>query len=335
MNAAPGDPAAVVAPTGGPAPAAVLAPIGDPAAAAVPDPTGGPAAPAAVPDPTGGPAAPEVPPIMITEDPTAAPEAAAAAAAVSAAAATTAAKELAVPEAAPEAAAKTKKTPNPETEAKPPKPESGPSKSPAKTPERPVDIINLNENVKNNIQIYGVVYTEKGKFGDFEWMVDNGYRDNTLYIFNDNTGHHNTNKEGSGNGVMRRYNKHRKINNNNSIDPDDDNRNYSKRPLSAGLSTGIFEKFEEEEQKIILKEYYEIIEILNDNYKDDKNKYKYIYCSVEFDETKKKYTLGADAYRTQTHPDSFGFIYNLITKLSSNPIIIYNYSEKKDAKSRK
>ncbi len=276
MNAAPAAVPAEAPATGGPAAVPVVMTTGDPTAAVVAPAAAAAPAPAAAATP-GTTAA--VPAIMTTGDPTAAvvapatgdstaapatvvaPEAASAAPGMVAAAMTTTADPA---------------DPSTGNPAEPPKTEAKPP-DPSKTPARPVDITKLDDNVKNNIQIYGVVYTEKGKFGDFEWMVNNGYRDNTLYIFNDNTEDHNTNKKGSGNGVMRQYNKHRKINNN-SIDSDDENRNYSERPLSAGLSTGIFTTFEAEAKNIILQEYNEIITILNDNNKDDKTKYKYIIC---------------------------------------------------------
>uniref|UniRef100_A0AB39JFJ5 Uncharacterized protein n=1 Tax=Florenciella sp. virus SA2 TaxID=3240092 RepID=A0AB39JFJ5_9VIRU len=75
------------------------------------------------------------------------------------------------------------------------------------------------------------------KEGDFEWEIENTDKNpdwlKTLYIFNDNHNDHATQKDGSGNAVIRKYNKYG-VNHH----PANKDRELSKYPASAGICTG-------------------------------------------------------------------------------------------------
>lgn len=62
-----------------------------------------------------------------------------------------------------------------------------------------------------------------GRYGDFEWMIENPEYNNSLFIFNDNVLDHKTSRRGAGNAVIRPYNIYGK---------------YSSYPRSAGIPTG-------------------------------------------------------------------------------------------------
>lgn len=214
----------------------------------------------------------------------------------------------------------------------------------------------LDKQIMDDIQIYGCVYNEKDNeknakgnimkknkndFGDFTWMINNGYRDNTLYIFNDNTNHHNSNDKGAGNGQMRIYNS-RKMQKNPStkdnepyIDVNDNNRDYSTNPLSAGISTGPlgsgFTTFDNTEKDIVNKEFNEIVDIIDKNKNYDSKKYKYIYYSVSQKKNTPSdiiyYELGVQIFASTINPAVCPYIDNLIRTLSSKPVIIYDMTE--------
>lgn len=70
------------------------------------------------------------------------------------------------------------------------------------------------------------IYEGRGKKGDFKWMIKQKRYDNCLFIFNDNEEYHNTDIEGKGNAVIRKYNKF------SEYEP----------PRSAGIPTGTLKK---------------------------------------------------------------------------------------------
>ncbi len=115
-----------------------------------------------------------------------------------------------------------------------------------------------------DIQIYGTQYINKNIFGDFGWMCKQKMFNNCLFIFNDNEEHHNSNKSGMGNAVVRKYNKfNEKLN----------------KPLSAGIPTGTlknggYQELDKNTKQVINGAVDEIKELLN------KNKYDGIFYSV-------------------------------------------------------
>lgn len=58
------------------------------------------------------------------------------------------------------------------------------------------------------MQIIGVRFIESGTYGDFNWMITQPEYTNSLFIFNDNEEHHETNRRGWGNAVIRPWNKY-------------------------------------------------------------------------------------------------------------------------------
>lgn len=78
-----------------------------------------------------------------------------------------------------------------------------------------------------DLQIFGVQYAKPDEFGDFSWMCEQEDFKNALFIFNDNEEHHNTDIEGAGNAVMRKYNKYSQLG----------------IPRSAGIPTGSYGLF--------------------------------------------------------------------------------------------
>ena len=59
-----------------------------------------------------------------------------------------------------------------------------------------------------SLQILGTVYKKKGQEGDFEWQITSGEYEDALFLFNDDEKRHHWKKAGTGNAVIRKYNKH-------------------------------------------------------------------------------------------------------------------------------
>jgi hypothetical protein len=78
------------------------------------------------------------------------------------------------------------------------------------------------------IKIKPSIFKNIGQIGDFNWEIINNIEPNTLYIFNDNEIHHETDIIGGGNAIIRQYNKYGYK-----------NHGYIK-PRSAGICTGKF-----------------------------------------------------------------------------------------------
>ena len=117
------------------------------------------------------------------------------------------------------------------------------------------------------MEIIANIYTGSKQVGDFYWMIKKDEYKDVLFIFNDNEEHHDTNRRGGGNAVIRKYNKF-----NNKLD----------RPRSAGIPTGTLEyggyqKLNEHVKKQVelsINEIKEIIQIYG---------YKKIYYSAKKD----------------------------------------------------
>ncbi len=76
---------------------------------------------------------------------------------------------------------------------------------------------------KDNLPLYGTIYSGTDKLGDFNWMCKQPAYTNVLFIFNDNEEFHDTCRTGRGNAIIRKYNKHNE---------------FQKKPKSAGIPTG-------------------------------------------------------------------------------------------------
>jgi hypothetical protein len=150
----------------------------------------------------------------------------------------------------------------------------------------------------NNIEVIGTKFTSPNKYGDFYWMSSHDVCTNSLYIFNDNEEHHDTNIIGGGNAIMRQFNKHSKLN----------------PPLSAGIPTGTLKnggyiKFTPRVKKIIDDAIDEIIELIKTH------NYSTIYFSSELDGL-----IGTGIFNVDLKVVTY--ITNCIYKLSSKPIKI-------------
>jgi hypothetical protein len=151
-----------------------------------------------------------------------------------------------------------------------------------------------------NIEIYGTKYTGKNKIGDFEWMIKQPTYANSLFIFNDNEEHHNTNIIGGGNAVIRSYNKYHKF-----VDLN--------KPRSAGIPTGTLKNggytfLTNIVQKTIDNSINEIMELIQTY------KYDSIYYSVGLDNK-----LGTGIFNV--NQDVINYIDTLIQSLSMKEII--------------
>ena len=105
------------------------------------------------------------------------------------------------------------------------------------------------------VKVIGSIYNGNNTVGDFNWMIKQSDYTNCLFIFNDNIECHLTNKKGSGNAIIRQFNRF------SSLD----------KPRSAGIPTGTlkyggFTKLDEEVETIIdgsINEIKELIEKYN------------------------------------------------------------------------
>ncbi len=110
-----------------------------------------------------------------------------------------------------------------------------------------------NQNLEQfNIPLYGIIFTKPKDFGDFDWMCKQPEYSNALFIFNDNEEHHNSNKRGMGNAIVRPYNKFNK---------------QLTKPKSAGIPTGTmaeggYQKLTPNVTKVVSESINEIKELL-------------------------------------------------------------------------
>lgn len=137
------------------------------------------------------------------------------------------------------------------------------------------------------VEIIGVVFTERGEYGDFTWMIEQKEFDDALFIFNDNIEDHRSSHCGGGNAAIRVYNRFG---------------THLKYPRSAGIPTGSlegfvykgkvyesggFEVFDDVVKKII---DFSIVEICN---LVRKHGYKRIFYSMD---KKKEHKLGTSIF---------------------------------------
>lgn len=117
-----------------------------------------------------------------------------------------------------------------------------------------------------DIQVIGIKFSKPNQFGDFYWMSKQDEFAGSLFIFNDNEEHHNTNKRGAGNAIMRSFNKY-----SNNVPP-----------KSAGIPTGTlsyggYELFDPRTKKQIDDAFDEIIDLIKIH------NYHTVYFSSELD----------------------------------------------------
>lgn len=145
---------------------------------------------------------------------------------------------------------------------------------------------------KVSIPIYGIRFSKKDAFGDFNWMCKQPRYKRSLFLFNDNEEKHYTNQVGGGNAIIRKYNLYSGL----------------KHPLAAGIPTGTlrdggYTKFDMRVKKIIDDSFLEIkclLQLLE---------YDAIYYSVN---EKKK--LGTNIFKV--NQDVLRYIENNIQDLS-------------------
>ena len=114
------------------------------------------------------------------------------------------------------------------------------------------------------VQVIGVRYTSPGIYGDFNWMITQPEFSNALFIFNDNEEHHNSNKRGAGNAIIRQYNKYSDLD----------------VPRSVGIPTGTmssggYTTFNLETKNKIDGYFNELTELIT------QHKYTHLYYSAE------------------------------------------------------
>lgn len=156
---------------------------------------------------------------------------------------------------------------------------------------------------KLNIQIYGTIFYEREKYGDFKHMIKTNKYNDALFIYNDNEEQYNSCScvSGGGNAVIRSYNIYNKT---------------LKEPLSFGIPTGTlndggYEQLNLKNKKIIddsIKNIYYII--------TKYNKKRIFYSSKDFSGI-----LGTGIF--QVSQDVLKYITKKLYSLSEHdPIII-------------
>lgn len=154
-----------------------------------------------------------------------------------------------------------------------------------------------------NIKIFGTKFYSKNKIGDFDWMCKQSEYSDSLFIFNDNEEFHNSCRPGSGNAIMRKYNKYSDL----------------EIPRSAGIPTGTlknggYQIFRNDTKKNIDNSIIEIIDLII------KYKYNKIFYSSE-----ENGLLGTSIFNVDN--DVLLYITSKIHSLTSNDIQIIKYME--------
>jgi hypothetical protein len=73
----------------------------------------------------------------------------------------------------------------------------------------------------SSIRVVGTVFKKRGEEGDFDWMIRSGKYNDALFIYNDDEMRQHWKKAGTGNAIIRKYNRYALA-----------------RPSSAGVVTG-------------------------------------------------------------------------------------------------
>lgn len=111
-------------------------------------------------------------------------------------------------------------------------------------------------------QVIGTVYHHKGMEGDFDWQIRSRRYEDCLFLYNDDEKRRHWKKAGTGNAVIRKYNRHA----------------LSVRPRSVGICTGDgeggYEKLTDHVKTVI-------VECISDARKMiEKYNYKKVYYSA-------------------------------------------------------
>ncbi len=147
--------------------------------------------------------------------------------------------------------------------------------------------------MNNQILVEGIVFKKVGEFGDFNWMIEQEEYDDCLFLFNDNLEYHFTNKKGSGNAIIRKYNIYNK---------------YLDRPRSFGIPTGTLKNggFSELtlEVEFVIDKCFEHLAYILKNYN---------YKKVYFSKDKKENKLGTSIFEVNSDVIDYitGKIYDL------------------------
>ena len=149
-----------------------------------------------------------------------------------------------------------------------------------------------------NIQLVGVKFVKPNQFGDFEWMCNQEIYSDSLFIFNDNEEHHNSNKRGAGNAIIRQYNKYSDLD----------------VPRSVGIPTGTmssggYTTFNLETKNKIDGYFNELTELIT------QHKYTHLYYSAESNGM-----IGTSIFKV--NPKVLEYITWKIHSLTSKPIKI-------------
>ncbi len=73
----------------------------------------------------------------------------------------------------------------------------------------------------SGLRVIGTVFKKRGEEGDFDWMIRSGKYNDALFVYNDDEMRQHWKKAGTGNAVIRKYNRY-----------------VLERPFSAGVVTG-------------------------------------------------------------------------------------------------
>lgn len=142
------------------------------------------------------------------------------------------------------------------------------------------------------VKIIGTIYEGRGKYGDFEYMIEQDEYNNSLFIFNDNIEDHFTDRMGGGNAVIRPYNKYGELD----------------IPKSAGIPTGSldyggFQELSPEVKFIIKSSIQEIKDLI----------VKYNYKTIYYSQDKNTKKIGTSIFNV--NEDVINYIDNKINKL--------------------
>jgi nitrous oxidase accessory protein NosD len=126
------------------------------------------------------------------------------------------------------------------------------------------------------VKVIGISYEGSGKLGDFSWMVNQEEYKNSLFIFNDNIECHFQYNAGSGNAIMRKYNRYSNL----------------EIPKSAGIPTGSltkngFTELSDEVKYIINSSIQEIKDLIS----------KYNYDTIYYSKDKDKDLIGTSIFK--------------------------------------
>jgi hypothetical protein len=142
-------------------------------------------------------------------------------------------------------------------------------------------------------QVIGTVFKKRGVEGDFDWQIRSGNYEDALFIYNDDEKRRLWKKAGTGNAVIRKYNRYACPN----------------RPRSAGVCTGKgengYDTLDESTKAVIDQGIAEIRQLIQDH------GYRRVYYSAATPNG----LLGTSIF--VVHPDVLSYITNELQQLQS------------------